>query len=176
MTTQHRPHGTHHEGADPMNHTSSETPRWVVLTPEQVEALDQGVIVRAHRGDTTVQGPLMGLVGGRDPDVWISESRVKASERIEVRERDVPKPDPVDPILRPGDRVRLVDLDGREFHCTIRPAASQDSAAAVPDPQRLVSVRWDDLAALFAFYEPRWSHAHPQIVARVNAALRGETR
>lgn len=108
--------------------------KWVTLTPEQVEALEQGVIVRAHRGDTMVQGPLAGLVGEDEPDVWVSDIRVKFPERIEVRERDVPK----------------------------------------PDPQRLVSVRADDLEELHeAWNDGRWldSGVHD----RIRAALRGKT-
>ena len=109
--------------------------KWVTLTPEQVEALDQGVIVRAHRGaDTMVQGPLEGLVGEHGPDVWVSDIRVKSPDWIAVRERDVPK----------------------------------------PDPQRLVSVRWDDLEELHeAWDDGRWIDSGAR--DRIRAALRGET-
>ena len=106
--------------------------KWVTLTPEQVEALEQGVIVRAHRGDTTVQGPLEGLVGEYDPDVWVGDIRVKSPERIAVREQDVPE----------------------------------------LDPQRLVSVRADDLADVL-----HASEVLPlPVYGRLHSALRGETR
>lgn len=76
-----------------MNHTSSETPRWVVLTPEQLDHLDQGVIVRAHRGDTTVQGPLDnvssdGTCVGIGSSPW---SRFYIDGPVQVREQDVPQ-------------------------------------------------------------------------------------
>ena len=141
--------------------------KWVTLTPEQAEALDQGAIVRAHRGDTTVQGPIEGLVGEDEPDVWVSEIRVKSPDWIEARERDVPKPDAVDPTLRPGDRVRLVDLDGREFHRTIGPGLE-------PDPQRLVSVRADDLEELYKAWDDG-RRINSGVHDRIRAALRGET-
>ena len=109
--------------------------KWVTLTPDQVEALEQGVIVRAHRGaDTMVQGPLTGLVGEHGPDVWIDEIRVKSPDWIEVRERDVPK----------------------------------------PDPQRLVSVRADDLEALVMAWTMD-GPLTPRTEQRIRAALRGET-
>lgn len=109
--------------------------KWVTLTPEQVEALDQDVIVRAHRGDMSVQGPLTGLVGEHGPDVWVGEIRVKSPERIEVRECDVPE----------------------------------------PDPQRLVSVRADDLEVLVGYFEPRFGVCDQACRKRIRAALRGET-
>lgn len=118
--------------------------KWVTLTPEQVEALDQGVIVRAHRGDMSAQGPLMGLVGEYAPDVWVGEARVKSPERVEVRERDVP------------------ELD--------------DDEDDVPktDPQRLVSVRAEDLIIALAAVES-CVQADGDVADRIRAALRGET-
>lgn len=138
--------------------------KWVTLTPEQVEALDQGVIVSAHRGDTTVQGPLEGLVGEDGPDVWVSDIRVKSPDWIEVRERDVPESD-LDPVLRSGDRVRLVDLDGREFHRTIGPGLK---------PEPLVSVRAEDIEELYKAWDDG-RRINSGVHDRIRAALRGET-
>lgn len=98
--------------------------KWVTLTPEQVEALEQGVIVRARRGDTTVQGPLT--------SVWVGEFR-RINADIEVREVDVPK----------------------------------------PDPQRLVSVRHDDLTIALDAVES--CVQADEVADRIRAALRGET-
>lgn len=81
--------------------------KWVTLTPEQVEALEQGVIVRAHRGDTTVQGPLDnvssdGTCVGIGSSPW---SRFYIDGPVQVRERDVPKPE-----LLPFGKVGADDL------------------------------------------------------------------
>ena len=111
--------------------------KWVTLTPEQVEALEQGVIVRAYRGDVTVQGPLDN-VDDRGTVVGIGSlprARFYIDGPVEVREQDVPE----------------------------------------LDPQRLVSVRADDLEVLVGYFEPRFGVCDQACRKRIRAALRGET-
>lgn len=152
--------------------------KWVTLTPEQVEALDQGVIVRAHRGDTMVQGPLDNVsAGGTCVGIGLSAwSRIYAGGSFEVRERDVPgAPEPrcgadhptvssaVPCLLRPFH-------DGEHFSST-GCAGSVLRWVDEPDPQRLVSVRADDLTVALDAVES--CVQADDVAARIRAALRG---
>ena len=74
-----------------MNHTSSETPRWVVLTPEQRDHLEQDVTVRGRRGLVLVEGPVDHVSEHGEVTIGHGRDGVVVTGPVEVRERDVPQ-------------------------------------------------------------------------------------
>ena len=144
--------------------------KWVTLTPEQVEALDQGVIVRYETGDVRVQGPLLSShLEGDSLRIIVSNGLIRYAiwGPIEVRERDVPKPELL-PFAKVGadDLVdELADLIGewRRQDPGQVPRASIDriKAALVPEDDRPLTV--EEKAEIL--YQ----------IGKVRAALRGET-
>ncbi len=92
-----------------MNHTSSETPRWVVLTGEQRDHLEQDVIVRGRRGAVLVEGPVDHVSEHGEVTIGHGRDGVVVTGPVEVREQDVPQLEDAvhaDPLsLRFGDYV-----------------------------------------------------------------------
>ena len=74
-----------------MNHTSSETPRWVVLTGEQRDHLEQDVTVRGRRGAVLVEGPVDHVSVHGEVTIGRGRDGVVVTGPVEVRERDVPQ-------------------------------------------------------------------------------------
>lgn len=74
-----------------MNHTSSETPRWVVLTGEQRDHLEQDVTVRGRRGAVLVEGPVDHVSEHGEVTIGHGRDGVVVTGPVEVRERDVPQ-------------------------------------------------------------------------------------
>lgn len=74
-----------------MNHTSSETPRWLVLTPEQRDHLEQDVTVRGRRGAVLVEGPVDHVSEHGEVTIGHGRDGVVVTGPVEVWERDVPQ-------------------------------------------------------------------------------------